>query len=418
MRVVVAALLASLIPSMSWALPPPPLTDEERREKIEMLLDGPDEPLPPGNDQRMHYYEAAKERAVEAQEHIKELLAKTPNDPDLHWLAGVAAMAISDGPGPSHSPRKAVEEAIAEMEKSRQLAPHGAHARGIADALGILYSKLDQHDRALAEYDRAIQLRLAEGDATDGDTVAANLYGNSAEALMGLGRLGESIARYRRAAELSVNEPRTRSLAFFGLGVALDRDEQLEKSRDAIRQALVTDPTSLDSVDVFFMPEGDKFYYVALGFLVRDNPAAAALAFHEFLARLPNSRYAARAKAHLAEIGSPHVAGLKSPGIRVSASVTSGATSNFRELLSASEPRLATCFKREKPPARVLGPLIVDLSESRTERTLNVRVSAKNVANDPLDEQLEGCIETIAREWRPLLDEYRHARVILRVEYK
>ena len=48
---------------------------------------------------------------------------------------------------------------------------------------------------------------------------------------MALGRLDEAIARYRRAAELSVNDNRAHTLAYFGLGVALDRDEQIDKVR-------------------------------------------------------------------------------------------------------------------------------------------------------------------------------------------
>ncbi len=409
MRVVIAVLLATLVPKAGRALPLiAPLTDEERREKIEMLLEGPDEPLPPGNEPRRQYYDAAASRAAEAQELLKDLLTKSPNDPDLHWLAGAAAMAISDGPGPAHSPRKAVQEAILELEKARQLAPHGAHARNIADALGILYSKLDQHDRALAEYDRAIQLRLGEGDVTDGDSIAANLYGNSAEALMGLGRLPEAIARYRRSAELSVNEPRTRSLAFFGLGVALDRDEQLEKSRDAIRQALVTDPTSLDSVDVFFMPEGDKFYYLALGFLARDNPAAAALAFKEFLARLPNSRYAARAKAHLGEIaGGPrkpqpgptpsiaHPASSTWESLQVETAVTAGGIDQrVREEVKASAERFRGCFKGIRMPAST--------SRYSIRTTTNQPVEVEILEDGPLPPALEACLSKIARGWRNL----------------
>src|SRR6185295_360609 len=90
-------------------------------------------------------------------------------------------------------------------------------------------------------------------------------------------------------------------LAEWGLGVALDRDEQVERSRRSIALALEHDPamSRLSDESVFFEPPGDKHYYLALGHEAAGDVAEARAALRAFLAEVPGSRYAARARAHL-----------------------------------------------------------------------------------------------------------------------
>src|SRR5262249_32835517 len=146
---------------------------------------------------------------------------------------------------------------------------NGIDAEHIASELGIVYSRLGAFEEALAEYDRALGLVESERrpNALDDSSDRAVLYGNSAETLMALGRLDQAIGRYRLAEAAAPPGDTEWQLAEWGLGVALDRDEQVEKSREAISRALGADPNmaELSSDGVFFEPAGDKRYYEALG---------------------------------------------------------------------------------------------------------------------------------------------------------
>src|SRR5262249_4301640 len=134
------------------------------------------------------------------------------------------------------------------------------------------------------------------------------LFINSAESTMALGRLGEAIELYRRGIELGEHAMRASALAadeqavhLLGLAVALDRDEQIEKSEKMVARALELDSSvqRLHGRDNFFVPDGDVAYYDALVALARGDHAEAASAFQRFLRDVPQSPFAARARAHL-----------------------------------------------------------------------------------------------------------------------
>ena len=96
---------------------------------------------------------------------------------------------------------------------------------------------------------------------------------------MAAGRLPDAEARYRdaisAASDLGVGDRRERAhelaLAYYGLAVALDRDEQPVAARETMLRALAHDPTaavlrlaSTSGGDLFFVPDGDVFYYLGL----------------------------------------------------------------------------------------------------------------------------------------------------------
>jgi tetratricopeptide (TPR) repeat protein len=132
----------------------------------------------------------------------------------------------------------------------------------------------------------------------------AILWGNSAETLMALGRLPESIGRYRQAEAASSPGSLEWELAEWGLGVAFDRDGQSEKSRSHVASALGVDPTlaHLDSDDVFFEPPGDKLYYQALGHEVAGDREEAVAAWRAFVDSSPGSPFVRRAREHLEDL--------------------------------------------------------------------------------------------------------------------
>lgn len=390
MRARAIPLAALLIASA--AAPARAESDEERRDQIDQLLFDP----PVG---RARSRPARAERARLALAHLRVLLEKTPDDGELRWLAGRAWLAVSDELGADKAPAELVRRAIEQLERARRAAPEGAHAESTAVDLGILYSKLGQHERALAEYDRALRIHRASSPPSDDDDSAANLLGNSAETLMALGRLGEAIARYRAGAELAGSDPRTRVLANFGLAVALDRDEQIEKSREAMRQALSADPQMrmLDDQGVFFMPAGDKFYYLALGYLQQGEDTAAAAALRSFLHEQPTSRFAGRARAHLADLArgvrffEPGGASTLTFGAIRPASRSSPL---IERMLQRSELALTSCFPRENfVRGGTEASLILEVSTDARARLLELEGSAVP------GRDTYACIERVVRGW-------------------
>jgi len=195
--------------------------------------------------------------------------------------------------------------AAASFGRARALARTPAEEARCSLLAAVENSRAGRFEQALAEYDQHIRLGEAEGDA----------YSNSAEILMALGRLGEAQDRYREAIRL---EDQARpavpghdrdeylALAYYGLGVALDRDEQTQAAREAIARALLHDPklAILDAArdgrsDVFFVPPGDVHYYRGLALMVMGRPREATDALQRFLSEQRQSRWTKRAEAHL-----------------------------------------------------------------------------------------------------------------------
>jgi tetratricopeptide (TPR) repeat protein len=195
--------------------------------------------------------------------------------------------------------------AAASFGRARGLARTPAEESRCSLLAAIESSRAGRFPEALADYDRAIRLGEAQGDA----------YANSAEILMALGRLGEAQDRYREAIRLEEqarpalpghDHDEYLALAYYGLGVALDRDEQGLAAREAIARALARDPklAILDAArdgrsDVFFVPPGDVHYYRGLALMVLGRPGEAIDAFQRFLSERRSDRWMKRAETHL-----------------------------------------------------------------------------------------------------------------------
>lgn len=242
---------------------------------------------------------------------LAPLLARAPSDPELHYLAGEAWIAVAEERVPAHLDAQAAARAHEELDAVGRLDPEGARAEDTAVERGLLYMRQGRFADALDEYRRALVLHAVAGPYPVGlglvehhGGTGALIHENMAEALMGLGRLDESIAHYHRALEMSPGDRRLSSLPLWGLAVALDRDEQLDKARAAIKQALARDPqmADLDDRDVFFVPEGEKLYYQALGYIERDMPEAAESVLQLYLKTNPRPRFLGRARARLADV--------------------------------------------------------------------------------------------------------------------
>jgi hypothetical protein len=223
---------------------------------------------------------------------------------------------------------------------------------------------------------------------------------------MALGRLDEAIARYRQAESLSTAGDIEWELAEWGLGVALDRDGQIEKSRAAIQRALDYDPTMSHLTDesVFFEPAGDKRYYEGIGHEVAGDSADALAAWRAFVVEVPGSRYVTRAQAHIVALKRVHPT---APLATTHARVTVAEIINLRRIRAVAEihdtvqrheNELQLCYARTlrtKPSARGELRLHVILDPSGLP-LVKSRVVSSTVDSPSLGQ----CVELTASAWR------------------
>jgi tetratricopeptide (TPR) repeat protein len=233
-------------------------------------------------------------KLAQAEALLREALTLRPGDFRALFLLG-DVQSIAGRPA----------DAVATFERALLRAELPTHEAACWFRLGVERSKLGQYAQAVTDYDH--QIALGEIDAT--------AYANSAELLMALGRLGEAEDRYREAIRIDEQAPDRRArehsltLSYYGLAVALDRDEQPVAGREMMARAVALDPrltklqlAELPGSDVFFVPEGDVYYYLGLASEVAGRGSDATANFREFVARLPKSPWIPRAQAHLGTI--------------------------------------------------------------------------------------------------------------------
>ncbi|HVK73815.1 MAG TPA: hypothetical protein VM734_10855 [Kofleriaceae bacterium] len=157
----------------------------------------------------------------------------------------------------------------------------------------IVFTKLATPD----DLARARRDYLAFLDRAPRHRLARLALGNLAETEMMLGDLDASIATYRRVLQIDQRVEST-----YGLAVALDRDEQGEEARAILRtygkEGLLTLKSHIDNKDVFYVPAGEEFYYLALGAEAVGLAEDAVRLYDAFLQSGAHPRYAPRAKAN------------------------------------------------------------------------------------------------------------------------
>jgi tetratricopeptide (TPR) repeat protein len=160
----------------------------------------------------------------------------------------------------------------------------------------ILHTKLATEDdlrAAVLDYEALI-------DRSDQRLDLGTVYGNLAETHMMLGDLDRAIEFYRLALKNG-----GQSTVAYGLAVAYDRDYQGAKAREifaaygdtqfqSFREAL-EDGTE----QTFFVPEGEAFYYLALGYESLGHDALAVEAWKRFLDSGAHPPYQPRARENL-----------------------------------------------------------------------------------------------------------------------
>jgi tetratricopeptide (TPR) repeat protein len=187
-----------------------------------------------------------------------------------------------------------IAEARQLLERARSRADRDGE-RGdarLAFYLGFVRAVAGDLEGSLAEYRRAIGL---------GGLAAADrwlLFYDLGDDYMALGRLGEAVDAYRRAARALPSEV----MPHFALAVALDRDGQLDKAREELTIALGLDPqmAQVRSRRFVFVPRTEQRFYLAVGEQARGHLGAARAHLRAFLVALGGGPYAARARERLA----------------------------------------------------------------------------------------------------------------------
>ncbi len=332
----VLALAAVLAPSAAaasgWGKKPTPAaaqkSDDERKKRIDegdhflasarkeaqqagMIVRGT-----PATDQLAHRALAAYERA----------LAILP-DPDVYYRAFTATQYLSD------ASLERWRLVVRYFDGLRASAPRDPRETFMLPELCTALSKLGgaggadadaYFTRGVAEYDTFRQ-RIDDTDPRFAEPLSTYST-NAAELLMALGpdRLDEAITYYETGIQYGPYE----ALGYYGAAVAYDRDGQWGKAQELMRQALERDGKGRPDADkrgvhsmgrlsdpnVYFVPEGDIEYYFALGYHVQGYRQEALRHYKRFLAEVPDTRFAARAREHITELETE--LGMVKPGPR------------------------------------------------------------------------------------------------------
>jgi tetratricopeptide (TPR) repeat protein len=179
------------------------------------------------------------------------------NDPDLLFLRAMALSEwVVDRDGDGEEERR-TEEAIAAFEELREAHPDH-HAELVAWHLALLHARTAERDASIVEYRRAIAawlprvapLHYIPTPAEDELELLyhppglGSLYLNLAEMRMLTGDLAGAVADYRRAHDISPDDPITSVLSLWGLAVALERSGEHREAIAAAQRAIAADPTA------------------------------------------------------------------------------------------------------------------------------------------------------------------------------
>lgn len=175
----------------------------------------------------------------------------------------------------------------------------------------ILHTKLGTPEHlaaARADYRKI----LARRQLSAPDSI---VIGNLAETEMMLGDLDQAIIAYRRTLQLEQSVSH-----YFGLAVALDRDEQGAQARAILR---AFGPRGIEDLErqilsgrVFYVPRGEEFYYLALGYDAVGYHDEAIRFYDLFVASGAHPQFAPRARANRAAVAARRPAPGGGPGAR------------------------------------------------------------------------------------------------------
>jgi tetratricopeptide (TPR) repeat protein len=194
--------------------------------------------------------------------------------------------------------REVAERALAHWQAFAERAPLDPRVTGTLFDRALVRTRLatePDFEQAITCYEMLVERSdLRSMSAEQVATWLANL----AETYMMVGRLADAIESYQRALEY-----RADFTYGYGLAVALDRDGQTALAREVMLSYAATDRMrDLHRGEVFFVPDGEIEYYLALGHEALEDFDQAATHYRRFIASGAHPRYQARAAENLRRV--------------------------------------------------------------------------------------------------------------------
>ncbi|WP_428265275.1 hypothetical protein [Haliangium sp.] len=194
--------------------------------------------------------------------------------------------------------RARAEQALAHWQSFEDRAPLDPRVVDTLFERGLVHTRLaGQRDleNAIACYETLLE-RI---DPSQVLSINYGIYlGNLAETYMMVGRVEDAIATYERALDHG-----NRATHGYGLAVALDRDGQTTRAREVmLTYAMADQLRDLADGGTFFVPEGEKDYYLALGYESLGEMALAARHYRRFIASGAHPRFQPRARDNLRRV--------------------------------------------------------------------------------------------------------------------
>lgn len=252
----------------------------------------------------------ARSMALRAADAYERAAALEPTRAEPHYRAAELLFLRFVDPT-EHPDARPTRRAIDHWKAFERLAPRDPRLADVLFRRSLAYTKLGGRENfrhAADDYDAEMSL-LDIGSADQGEM--ALLLANAAEIHMALGDLDTAITYYSDAVEKNA-----RPLYAYGLAVALDRDGQGARAREVMSR-FGYHPQVLFPVDgsVFFVPEGDVYWYEALGKELRGEYQSAVNYYHQYLRAQPDSVYARRARENIKTLEAQLRAGRGKKGV-------------------------------------------------------------------------------------------------------
>lgn len=248
------------------------------------------------------------------------------------------------------------QETLTAWRRVWTLAPDHWSAPETAFSIGLILAKTGRYAESLRIYrqglPRAVQI-----------STRGIMASNAAESAMALGDLPMAERLYR---ESLILRPQNNNAAWWGLMVVLDRRGRTFGAEQAAREALMLDPglTGLVGPNVFFVPDGDVHYYLALAHRTAGRAREAKREWERFLDRLPGSPWAERAREHLRE-ATAQVARYR-PKAWLGRVLPHAAAGEVGALVPAVERCYVARSRRPSPPEGTL-PMILKMRAGRIQ---------------------------------------------------
>jgi tetratricopeptide (TPR) repeat protein len=300
MRVSLVACLVALFATVARAddQSPAPRVDFDWGQMVGEGPSGYDKALEDGDAEVVastRYRRSSRGRLRRALRSYEKAIALDPKRPEAYYRAAqtIYAHYITDQARPSPL---MTEKALRYWQTFEKLAPLDPRIPDVLFQKSLALTKQvteSSFRKAVAIYDRL--LSLSSPRAIDPNTISIYL-GNKAELHMMLGELDKAIEDYYLAIDYG-----SRSWLGYGLAVALDRDGQEAKARQIMRTNVLSDKnmSRLSTSGTFFVPAGEKHYYLALGYEVLGDYRRAVRHYRAFIDSGAHPRFHPRAREHI-----------------------------------------------------------------------------------------------------------------------